>query len=469
MKRKFKKISKKVFMIALLAGMLTSYTVISVGAISDSVDGNTTLMVKQNVYQGKLSIIGTVNGNWDTDTPMTDDDGDGIYTATLNIMAGSYEYKVREDCAWDEAWGATNDEGISNAQGGANATINLDADATVLFSIDTNNSKEYWSISYEIINYDGFSCIVNDDDTITVALYLGIEEDVTIPSKIDGKVVTKIGDYTFSNYSQLTSVIIPDTITEIGKQAFWGCSSLTDISIPSSVKKIGVKAFSHSRSLTSITIPYGVTEIGEKAFWGCTSLTSITIPDTVTSIDSSVFSECSSLTSVIIPNSITSIGDEAFYNCGVLTSVTIPDSVTEIGKKALGYDYVAIKVPNFTIYGVEGSEAERYAIDNEFIFIKIDNTDGNTSDNVEDNTDGNTSDNVEDNTNDNTSGNVEDNTDGNTSDNVDNNTNSNIDDNISNSTNTPQTGEKDIVIPIMSAMALSGIGTIALVKKRKKN
>lgn len=89
--------------------------------------------------EGNYSIIGTVNGNWDTDTALTDDDGDGIYEATLDVAAGSYEYKVRADEAWDEAWGAANDEGVTNAPGGGNCSLTLDADAKVKFSFDTTS------------------------------------------------------------------------------------------------------------------------------------------------------------------------------------------------------------------------------------------------------------------------------------------------------------------------------------------
>ena len=199
--------------------------------------------------------------------------------------------------------------------------------------------------------------------------------EYTIPDS-----VTKINDYVFSEYSNLTKVAIGVNVTTIGKYAFAECSNLTEVIIPNSVKSIGEYAFSECDSLTNVNIPDsvttiedsafrssqniksvtignglqtiessvfcgcsnltsvtigdGVTSIGAQAFCECTSLTSITIPDSVKSIGWSAFAECSSLANVTIPNSVTEIGDWAFYLCSSLTNINIPDSVTTIGEGA---------------------------------------------------------------------------------------------------------------------------------------
>jgi hypothetical protein len=81
--------------------------------------------------------------------------------------------------------------------------------------------------------------------------------------------------------------------------------------------------------------------------------------------------------SVTIPDSVERIERSAFYGCEKLKSVIIPASVTDIGNKAFGYyndvDFgTELKVGDFTIYGYKGTEAERYADDNGFIFVEID-------------------------------------------------------------------------------------------------
>lgn len=98
------------------------------------------------------------------------------------------------------------------------------------------------------------------------------------------------------------------------------------------------------------------------------------IPDSVKSIVAYAFNYCSNFTSVTIPDSVTDIEKYAFSGCSNKKSVTIPSSVTNIGKLAFGYIFNEAntyyeKINDFTIYGVRGSAAQRYAEENGFTFI----------------------------------------------------------------------------------------------------
>lgn len=72
---------------------------------------------------------------------------------------------------------------------------------------------------------------------------------VVIPTTIDGKRVTKIGNGAFDigiNNNVIESVIIPNGVTEIGIYAFRFCHGLTSITIPKSVTSIGFDAFAET-------------------------------------------------------------------------------------------------------------------------------------------------------------------------------------------------------------------------------
>jgi len=227
----------------------------------------------------------------------------------------------------------------------------------------------------------------NDEGGITITDCDESAVRITIPREINGKPVTRIGDWAFNSCYSLTSITIPDSVTSIGIGALYECESLTSITIPDSVTNIGESAFALCYNLTSITIPDSVTSIGDGAFSQCDSLTSITIPDSVTfiaygtfclccnltdvslpsgatSIGSRAFEGCNNLTDIIIPSSVGGIWNEAFRGCDSLTSITIPDSVTNIGGEAFkdceSLRSITIKNPNCTIDGYEQTICNRY-------------------------------------------------------------------------------------------------------------
>ena len=157
---------------------------------------------------------------------------------------------------------------------------------------------------------------------------------VVIPSTIEGKPVTSIGESAFRYCERLTKITIPDSVTRIEKQAFSDCEGLNSVTIGNSVISIGESAFYCCISLMKVNIPEGVTNIGYSAFRLCENLGSITISDSVINIGDRAFRYCTSLASIILPENLTIIGEQTFRDCVSLTSVTISDSVISIGERA---------------------------------------------------------------------------------------------------------------------------------------
>lgn len=110
-----------------------------------------------------------------------------------------------------------------------------------------------------------------------------VEGVLTIPSKVDGYIVTGIGVFAIGECSLITGAIIPDTVKYLDDYAFVGCSSLKTIRLPDGVERIGSSAFSGCKSLKEIYLGKSVRTIGEAAFSRC-AFTELEIPASVTII-----------------------------------------------------------------------------------------------------------------------------------------------------------------------------------------
>ena len=176
----------------------------------------------------------------------------------------------------------------------------------------------YTSDSVEIIGYSGSDAF----------------HKVTVPSEIDGKTVSRIGNEAFKDNNAITGITLPDTVTEIGGYAFAGCDYLTEIHLSSALTGIGECAFYQS-GLTSVSLPATLTTLGKNAFYECGNLTAVSFAgNNLKEIPSAAFYKCEKLETVTFPAGLETIGDYAFYQCTALAAVTLPDSVSAVGKYA---------------------------------------------------------------------------------------------------------------------------------------
>ena len=242
---------------------------------------------------------------------------------------------------------------------------------------------------------------------------------VTIPSVFQGKPVTVIEEYAFSDIKGITAVTVPAGVTRIEEGAFSGCTNLTDITLPESATWFGGLTFEDTPWLENqrktdplvivnhvlvdaattrgnVTLPDGLTGIGGGAFYENEALTGITIPESVSVIGRGAFCECINLKGVVIPTGVKTIEYGAFTRCP-LNNVVISKSVDSIEDLAFGlsgnaniYIYnpdckiadkegaIQAETGYFTehccIHGYTGSTAEQYANKHGFTFSALDDT-----------------------------------------------------------------------------------------------
>lgn len=230
--------------------------------------------------------------------------------------------------------------------------------------------------------------------------------EMVVPSEIDGKPVTKIGDGAFVGCRSLSSLTLPAGVTSIGDGAFAGCFSLSSLTLPTGLTSIGDGAFSGCAALatfdvseenrffrsvdgvlftkdgktlvrypadkaaTEYAIPDGVETIAPGAFEYCAALTAISIPDGVVEIGDMAFNGCKSLESLTLPDGVKPIGEYALTECDALRTVRTGDGLETIGRRAFGVG--GKQAVALTVYGPAGSVAEEYARENGLRFEAVD-------------------------------------------------------------------------------------------------
>ena len=113
---------------------------------------------------------------------------------------------------------------------------------------NTEKQKKAAELGIEVITERQFNDKANRSFAIEdgrLIRYLGAGGEVVIPEG-----VTRINNYVFEKYTNLTNITIPEGVTRIGSGAFKDCTNLTSIVIPESVTVIGDWTFDGCNQLT---------------------------------------------------------------------------------------------------------------------------------------------------------------------------------------------------------------------------
>ena len=231
--------------------------------------------------------------------------------------------------------------------------------------------------------------------------------------------LTSIGDYAFA-CTAIKSIRIPDNISALGAQTFRACVYLEEVILPKNLQTCDMPFIDCiSLSFDGIILPDGIDYIPDSLYKGVyIGLKSASLPDTIKTIGSNAFEGCSLLSSVDIPENVEYIGAYAFADCWTLESITLYNKDIVLDEMSIGYSSMIITgdkkefsslcteyyslfvenpdaeelnemalklesmmngdhyperlpIPDFTIYGYEGSTAETYANENGFNFVPI--------------------------------------------------------------------------------------------------
>ena len=128
------------------------------------------------------------------------------------------------------------------------------------------------------------------DDHVVITGLVEEPKDIVIPSIINDKPVTTIGDRAFANRQNITTITIPESIISIGDDAMAGCKSLeathVDENNPYYATADGVIfdkdkskliAYPSGKKDEYVAIPNSVTSINGNAFSNCTYIQCITM------------------------------------------------------------------------------------------------------------------------------------------------------------------------------------------------
>lgn len=239
--------------------------------------------------------------------------------------------------------------------------------------------------NYAFCNYESLKSVTIGNSVTTIGV--SVFDDCTSLTSVEiGDSVTSIGTHAFSGCSSLESITLPfvgntlagDENTHFGYIFGAYSYSYNNACVPTSLKtvvitggtKIDAYAFSDCSNLTSVIIPDSIKTIGDSAFSGCSSLESITLPFVEVQYNEQTLTSFGSLFGTDnenVPKSLTTVtitggqGDtklaaNSFNNCQSLKKVIIQDNVSEIAWGA----FAGCSVEDFTLPFVGRSKNEQF-------------------------------------------------------------------------------------------------------------
>ncbi|MBQ7592385.1 MAG: leucine-rich repeat protein [Clostridia bacterium] len=180
-----------------------------------------------------------------------------------------------------------------------------------------------------------FTYVTDSDGCAMITAYSGTSSAAVIPSEIDGRPVTAVGDFAFSENTTLVSVEFPDSVISVGDGAFAGCTSLSAVNGGGKIRNVGIMAFEDTPWLAAMTQEFA-TVFDSVLIKYTGSTPAVKIPSGIKHIAGGTFTTREGLYFADLGSDVLSVGNQAFAFCPDLRLVCGP-SVVEIGKYAFSY------------------------------------------------------------------------------------------------------------------------------------
>lgn len=141
-----------------------------------------------------------------------------------------------------------------------------------VFAVSALITLFVFSGSAKSVKKNGFTFDVQENG-VTVVSYTGKAKKVTVPKKVEGIPVTKIGNECFWQIRTMKTLSLPSSVTEIGESAFNECTGLKKVVLPKELKSLGSAAFWYCTNLETVVFDSKAEKVGKDAFRGCDKVT----------------------------------------------------------------------------------------------------------------------------------------------------------------------------------------------------
>lgn len=132
--------------------------------------------------------------------------------------------------------------------------------------------------------------------------------------------------YAFLECASLKKIELPESLEILEKKAFYGCSSAKKLEFLGELEVLEESVFENCTALKKIGFPKGLEEIGDRTFYGCSSLGELVLPEGIRTLSENTFQNCTELAKLEIPASLQYIGYNSFAGCHNLKDIKVSDN-----------------------------------------------------------------------------------------------------------------------------------------------